>query len=182
MSNTRSNKFIKYSLICLVVFILAFVDQITKYLVVNKLDLSKRYSVVKGIISFEYLENRGVAFGLFSGRLNLITILTVVIVLAIIYVIFILDKAINNNPNCFKKFTMLQFVCAALIAGAIGNSIDRIRLGYVVDFISTDFIEFPTFNVADCYVTVGAAVLFVVIMFFISDDEFDSIKMRENDK
>lgn len=173
MKNINKSKHILFSV--LFIFLTA-IDQMSKQLVVNKLDLDRRYSIIKGIISFEYLENRGVAFGIFSGKLSFITILSIVIIMIIIYCIFSLEKSIIFHPEYIKKFTIIQFIFVVLISGAVGNVIDRIRLGYVIDFISFDFITFPTFNIADCFVTVGAFVLLIFIMFFMNDDEFNSIK------
>lgn len=167
---------IKYFLFGILFIVLTTVDQITKQLVVSRMDLNRRYSVVNNIVSFEYLENRGVAFGIFSNKLSFITIITFAIIAVIIYCMIALEKAILSHPKYSKKFTLLQFIFVLLTSGAAGNAIDRIRLGYVIDFISVDFMTFPTFNVADCFVTVGAFVLFIIIMFFINDEEFNSIK------
>lgn len=170
--------------ICLGVLIIALVviDQISKYLVSAKLNHHKNYSVLKYIFSFEYLENRGVAFGILSGKMYLITAFVIIVTIVIIFGIYILEKAIENNRNkkdILKKFTLLQVICSFLIAGSIGNMIDRIRFGYVIDFIKFDFIDFPTFNIADCYVTIAAAILFVTLMFFISEEDFNSLKFRK---
>jgi signal peptidase II len=175
-SDVSKHGCLKYLFLCLLTIFLTCLDQLSKYLVVNKLDLNKNYPVIKGFLSFEYLENRGVAFGMLSGKMVLINVVVAIVSFFIIYVIFILHRAINNNFQLFAKFTFLQVVCSFLIAGALGNVIDRIRLGYVVDFIKFDFINFPTFNVADCYVTIAALLLFVTIMFFVSEEDLNCIK------
>ena len=85
----------------------------------------------------------------------------------------------NKLNSAIKKFTILQVICAFLISGSVGNMIDRIRLGYVVDFIKSDFIDFPIFHIADCYVTVSVLILLIMILFFISEDELQLIKIRK---
>lgn len=169
----------KYINLSILITILVIIDQITKYLVVTKLNHHKNYSIVKHIFSFEYLENRGVAFGILSGRQLLITIFVVVITIGIAYFMHILENCIRKNSSLSKRFTLLQIICAFLIAGAVGNLIDRIRLGHVIDFIKFDFINFPTFNIADCYVTVATLILFVTLMFFISEEDLNSLKFRK---
>lgn len=169
----KKNRYVKYFFLCLLTVILTMLDQLSKYLVVNKLDLNKTYSIVKYVFSFEYLENKGIAFGMLSGKMVLINIFVIIISLFIIYFVVILEKSINKNNKLFAKFTFLQIICSFLVAGALGNIIDRLRLGYVVDFIKFDFINFPTFNVADCYVTVSVVLLFIMIMFFVSEEELD---------
>lgn len=169
----------KYLCLSILVITLVAIDQISKYLVITKMSPKKNYSIVKRIFSFEYLENRGVAFGILSGKMYLITIFVIIVMIALIYGVYILENAIMKNGSIFKKFTLIQIICSFLIAGAVGNVIDRIRLGYVIDFIKFDFIDFPTFNVADCYVTVAAAVFFVVLVFFVSEDELNLIKYRK---
>lgn len=168
----------KLLIISLLSLILIFIDQLTKYLVVNRLDLEANHPVIPKILSFEYLENRGVAFGIMSGKMTLITIVVILVTVFIVYMVFLLEKAIFKSSNLNIKFTLLQVICAFLIAGAIGNLIDRLSLGYVVDFIKFDFINFPTFNVADCYVTVSAILLFIILMFFISEDELEAVKNK----
>ena len=176
----RMNRHLKkYISLSILVIILVVIDQLSKYLVVTRLNPHKNYSIVKYIFSFEYLENRGVAFGILSGKMPLITVFVVIITICIVFGVYILENATVNNGSLLKKFTLLQVVCTFLIAGSIGNMIDRIRLGYVIDFIKFDFINFPTFNIADCYVTIAAFVLFVTLIFFISEDDLNSLKFRK---
>jgi len=73
------------------------------------------------------------------------------------------------------KYRMLQLDMAVLLAGAVGNLADRLINGYVVDFIKTDFINFPVFNVADCYVTLSMIILIIFLLFFMKEDELDNI-------
>ena len=147
----NKKKCLKYSVLSILTIFLILFDQFAKHLVVNKLDLEKNHTVIHNIFSFEYLENRGIAFGIMSGKMTLITIVVLIVVMLIVYMVFALENAISQNSRLFFKFSFIQVLCSFMIAGAIGNLIDRIRLGYVIDFIKFDFVDFPTFNVADCY-------------------------------
>ena len=154
---SSKKKLTKYLLLSILTIILVGIDQISKYLIVNRLNIEKNYPVIPQLISFEYLENRGVAFGIMDGKMTLITIVVILVTIGIIYIIKLLF----------------------MIAGAIGNLIDRIRLGYVVDFIKFDFIDFPTFNIADCYVVVATILVFIILMFFTNENEFESLFHKE---
>lgn len=134
----------KYISIILSVLFLVLIDQISKLLVVNFLD--KEIVFINNFFSFEYIQNTGAAFGLFSGNIILLIGITLLLVG---YLIFDTYKNIN------KKFNVIFNVL--IISGALGNLIDRLFRGYVVDFIS--FILFnnqmPVFNIADIFVTFG---------------------------
>ena len=114
-----------------------------------------------------------------NGKMTLITIVVILVTIGIIYIIKLLQDSIYHNHNLSKKFTFLQVLSTFMIAGAIGNLIDRIRLGYVVDFIKFDFIDFPTFNIADCYVVVATILVFIILMFFTNESEFESLFHKE---
>ncbi len=171
----KKNSKLRYMFYIFSLIVLISVDQLVKFLIVHNLNHTKLTKFIPNVISLEYLENRGVAFGIFSGRLGFITILVIVIVCVILYISYKLEKSITKYPALTKKCTILQFICIFLVAGAIGNLIDRIRLGYVIDYIKVEFISFPIFNIADCYVTLAAAFLFIYMMFFIKEDEINKI-------
>ena len=111
--------------------------------------------------------------------MTLITIVVILVTIGIIYIIKLLQNFIYRNHDLSKKFSFLQILCIFMIAGSIGNLIDRIRLGYVVDFIKFDFINFPTFNIADCYVVVATILVFIILMFFTNENEFESLFHKE---
>ncbi|MCQ2427868.1 MAG: signal peptidase II [Clostridia bacterium] len=126
-------------------------DQATKLLTVAKLDLGSSFDLIHGVFRFTYIRNEGAAFGMLSEhRWVFLVLSTVAIVGIIIYVI-------KNPPK--SKVAMLSLTL--IVAGGIGNMIDRVRLGYVIDFL--DFYAFPfwkwIFNVADACVCVGAALM-----------------------
>lgn len=131
-------------------------DQASKICITRNFELGQQRILIDKILSFVYVQNKGAAFGIMQGgRIFFITVTAVVIIAAAIY----LWK--NKPQNAFEKLAF-----SFIGGGALGNLIDRIYLGYVRDFISVDFIDFPVFNVADCFVCVGAALYLVYIIFF----------------
>ena len=136
---------------------IAAVDQITKFLVVTNIELYADVPFLPGIVQLTYVQNTGAAFSIFQGMQWLF----LVIFIALTALIFF---------EYFKKpmpFTTLERWCiAAIYGGGLGNMIDRIRLGYVVDMIETQFITFPVFNVADCFITCGCILLLVHLVLF----------------
>lgn len=136
-----------------VLIILGF-DIFTKYLSAVYFKVSE-VEVIKNILYFTYVENRGAAFGIMQNKQWFFIIVTVALILAMI--IFILKVR--------PKDKLLNFSLAFIIGGGIGNLIDRVNLGYVVDFIDVRIINYPVFNIADCFVVVGAILLCVYILF-----------------
>lgn len=182
--NKRVFKYIKFILCSLV---LVIIDQYTKFAVVDKIGKTETHVVIKKLLSFQYVENTGVAFGILSGKSVFIIIFAIIISLIICYLIHQIESAILNNKenstinykSFKKKFTFIQIILVFVISGSIGNLIDRIRYGYVVDFLKFEFIDFPVFNVADCYVTISAVVLLVTLIFFIKENELELVKFRK---
>lgn len=134
----------------ILIIILICIDQISKFLVVfNKDNLPK--TIIKNFLNITYCENRGMAFGLASGYVQLFAIITLVIIVAILICVCINFKKIN---------TFLSIGIGMLISGGIGNLVDRLIKSYVVDFIDFgDFINFPVFNIADIFVVIGVIVI-----------------------
>lgn len=136
--------------------VLLAIDQITKYFVLKYLKPVGAVTVISGLLEFSYVENTGAAFGLFKNSMWFIMVLTVIAFIAIAVVLF-----------RYKNHTAFSYIAATLlIAGGIGNLIDRILYGFVVDFIHALFFNY-VFNFADCCVTVGA-VLFVLHILVLS--------------
>lgn len=129
--------------------VLTAADQSIKYFAEAKLVESGEITVINRILSWDYVQNTGAAFGSFSEKTNLLSIITALIIIAGIAAII------------FKKIKgkYLLTVSVMIIAGGLGNLIDRIVKGYVVDFIKVLFIDFPVFNFADILVTCGAFML-----------------------
>ena len=154
--------------------VLTQIDQITKYIAETNLYMKNDVDVIKNVLTFTYLRNDGSAFGMFSGRINAFLLLTVIIVALITYVI------IRMPLN--KRYLPMYIVCTMLVSGAIGNFIDRVRFGYVRDFIYFKVINFPVFNVADCYVTISVAMFIILILFVYKDNEFDFLSFKNKNK
>ncbi len=117
------------------------------------------------VLSFRYVQNDGVAFSLFSGNVSVILIANIILLALLLFGHFRLE-AVGA-----KKRLPLEIVLLAVCAGAVGNILDRLRLGYVIDFLQFEFIDFPVFNVADIYVTCGVACLFFLVLFYYKKDD-----------
>ena len=142
-----------------VIFVGAVVlaDQFTKALVVVNIPLGGHVAFLPGFLDFTYVRNTGAAFSSFEGMQWLFALIFLVFTLGIFYEYF-------RKRMPFSNFE--RWMIAAIYAGGLGNMIDRLRLGYVVDMIETQFMEFPVFNVADCFITCGCIALFVSLGFF----------------
>lgn len=159
---TKKAKIAVYLQLILFSVILTVFDQWTKCLAVKHLQNQSDISLIKGVLSFHYLENRGAAFGVFQNQQGVFFILTVLILAFILYALW--KMPVN------RKYVPLRILCFFLTAGALGNFIDRIRLKYVVDFIYFSLIDFPVFNVADIYVTVSMVVLLLLVLFYYKEE------------
>lgn len=144
-----------------VIAALVSLDQLTKWLAVLCLKNAETTELIPRILGFTYVENKGAAFGILQGQRWLFLIFTG-IVMAAILALLLFGK--------FRKHLWFNISATLIVAGGIGNFIDRLIHGYVVDFIEVLFFEFPVFNVADCYVVIGSALL-LVFFFFLYDDK-----------
>ncbi len=129
-----------------VIAVLTAADQLIKYFVVTYLKPIGEKLIIPGVLRFTYVENDGAMMGLFGGKAQVMMWITVVII-AVLLVLLLLKKI---------KFGFNYCCLVAIIAGGIGNLIDRFRLGFVVDYIDVLFVKFYVFNFADCLITVGA--------------------------
>lgn len=121
-------------------------DQITKILTVKNLRFGEVKEIIPNILSFTYVKNEGAAFGILQGARIFFIVLTIIVLIGAIYYI------VKMRPT-----SRLEKWALALIAGgAVGNFIDRAYFGFVRDFIMVEFIDFPVFNIADCFVCIGA--------------------------
>ncbi len=160
------------------VAILTIIDQIAKAVAYNKLNGHDSIVLIKKLFGLTYVENRGAAWGLFSGRMGIFVIVTIIVVPILTLFIFKI-QTVKRTINNKRAYTILQCLLVMLISGAIGNCIDRITRGFVVDFFQFKFIDFPIFNVADCYITIGTTLLIILVIFSLNDEDFDVITSRK---
>lgn len=135
----------------------AVLDQITKYLTVRFIPLYEHIEVLPGVVGLTYVRNTGAAFSSFEGMQWLFALIFLVFTGALLWEYF-------KRRLPFTRFE--RFCIAAIYGGGLGNMIDRLRLGYVVDMIETLFVDFPVFNGADCFITCGCIALLVHLVFW----------------
>ena len=147
-------KFIRYALFAGAI---AAADQLTKYLVVRYIPLYQKLPLLPGVLGLTHMQNQGAAFSSFQGMQWLFALIFLAFTLAILYEYF-------KKPMPFTKLE--RWCVAAIYGGGLGNMIDRVRLGYVVDMLETEFMNFPVFNLADCFITCGCVLLMAHLAFF----------------
>ena len=135
----------------------AVLDQITKYLTVRFIPLYEHIEVRPGVVGLTYVRHTGAAFSSFEGMQWLFALIFLVFTGALLWEYF-------KRRLPFTRFE--RFCIAAIYGGGLGNMIDRLRLGYVVDMIETLFVDFPVFNGADCFITCGCIALLVHLVFW----------------
>lgn len=144
-------------MINLVYLILALVilgaDRFSKLMVISNAELGETFVKIGSAFSFTYVQNKGAAFSMLSGRLGFLSVFSIAFCIGVIVYWFV--KKPTDKLLCSSL--------AMMAAGALGNTIDRLMYGYVVDFIKTEFISFPVFNIADIAITLGAALLVISV-------------------
>ena len=151
----------------MILLIIAF-DQLTKYLAEAYLMSGKVVTFIPHVVQFRYAENTGMAFSLFSGARWLFVALTVIVCAGVMWYMFS-----NRCPSLWMYWSL-----GVVVSGGLGNLIDRVRYGYVVDFIEPTFMDFAVFNIADSAVTLGAVSLIIYLLY----DLFTSKKEGEGDE
>ena len=154
---------------------LTALDQWTKALAVRYLMNQTPVVLMEGVFQLHYSENRGAAFGLLQGKQFFFFLITLLVLGAAAYMVWHMPPV--------KRFFPMWFALLLVASGAVGNMIDRVSQGYVVDFLYFNLINFPIFNVADCHVTVGAFLLVVLIFFYSREEEMAcfSLKNKKED-
>jgi len=157
-----------------IILLIVVIDQITKYVVIKYLQPLKTFTILEGVFSLSYVENRGAAFGILQNQKLFLIIIPIIIVVSII---FYLVK--------HRREEILTRVClSVIVGGALGNLIDRITLGYVVDMFEATFIKFPVFNVADIAVVCGTIILSIQLIFHekpdIRNKESEDCKQKDD--
>ncbi|MCI7083115.1 MAG: signal peptidase II [Tenericutes bacterium] len=155
--------------ILIVILILTIIDQIIKYLVVSNISIGSEKIIIDNFLKFIYIRNTGAAFGILSGNIIFLIFITV---LLIFYIVNEMKKNINNN------LSLLSF--SLILSGALGNLIDRVVRGYVVDYISFTLFnrEMSVFNLADTYITIGVVLLIYIVIKEGKNERISSSKRR----
>lgn len=150
--------------------ILVITDQLTKHLAVVRLKNQAAYNLINGILEFNYLENRGAAFGVLPNQKYFFVFVALIFIGVIVFVLI--------KVPAQKKYYSLNILLVMIAAGAVGNMIDRVRYDYVVDFIYLVCIQFPIFNVADIYVTTATVILVFQILFVYKTNDFNFLSFN----
>lgn len=141
--------------------LVVFLDQFIKYFVDTHMTVHQSIPVVHSVLYFTYVQNFGAAFGMLSGKQGLLIVFTFI---AFIFIL-LFHKTMGDDP-------LLRWALPLLIGGAIGNLVDRLRLGYVVDYV--DFIVWPTFNLADMCIVVGVGLMILQMIRKSKEEEINS--------
>lgn len=153
-----------YIIDVILLIFLIILDQITKFWAVMKLKDRPAVKLIDGVFEFNYLENKGAAFGMFQNQKLLFVLITIIFLAVIAFVVI--------KMPADSKYTKLHILLMAVGGGAIGNLIDRLRFDYVVDFMYFSIINFPIFNVADVCITVSTFTIVILILFVYKDHDF----------
>ncbi len=154
-------------------------DQITKHIALTDLKPIGSHPFIPGLVEFNYTTNPGVAFGMLEGKRWIFIPISSIAIIAVVFILVYYRK---------KLSPLLSIALSMIAGGGVGNQIDRIVRGEVIDFLNFQFIDFPIFNVADCFVTVGCVLAGIAIIFFdkwvLSDEDKDKTKVsgEKNDK
>ncbi len=161
---------VKKSLLYIAIIIaLTALDQFTKVAAVSHLMGSGPYVIIDNVLELLYVENRGAAFGMMKGMRPFFLLLAPAVSVGVFLILL-------GTPD-EKKYLPVKICFLGIIAGAIGNFIDRLMQGYVVDFIYFKPIDFPVFNVADICVTCSCILLMILFIFYYSEDDLKRIQL-----
>ncbi len=164
----------KYGLFGVFCILLISFDQMTKYMAYSILRTGGPFILIDGVFELHYTENTGAAFGILEGRQAVFLVIACIVVAAVLYYLAKIPFE--------RHFYPLYFTLGLLVSGAVGNVIDRLMRGFVVDFFYFRLIDYPVFNVADCYVVVAAILLILLYSFFYKDDELPAFFKKENSR
>lgn len=155
----------------LIIALIAF-DQFTKYMAITNLKGQSAFVLIEDVLELQYLENRGSAFGMLQNQKFFILFVGFVFMAVLLFFLF-------KMPGT-KKYRIAHIALSAVIAGGLGNMIDRFRFDYVVDFISFVLINYPIFNVADCYIVVSTIGLFLLFVFKYKESDLEFLNFKQN--
>ena len=142
--------------IAIISLICVLLDQIIKYIIVKSLSFSNSIHIIRNFLRITFVKNTGGAFSIFESNIFLLIILTLFVLFFIFYYLY-KNRSIDSNN---------QFIYGILIGGIFGNLIDRIRLGYVIDYLDFNFFSynFPIFNFADILIVISCILLMFKII------------------
>ena len=147
-------------------------DQVTKYLAVIHLKDADALLLIPGVFELRYLENYGAAFGVLQNQRILLLMVTAGVLMVVCFFYWKIPLS--------KRYFPMRCVVVFIAAGAVGNMIDRLFYGYVIDFFYFSLIDFPIFNVADCYVVVAAFFAAFLVVFYYKEEELTFWKREKN--
>jgi len=149
--------------------VLVFIDQITKFLA--RRDLADgAFAIIDKVFSLSLVKNKGAAWGILQGRVDILSIVSIILVIAIVFFFIKIPQD--------KKFNIIRVLCVFVSAGAIGNIIDRVGFGEVTDFFYIELINFPVFNIADCYITFSMFIFVFLLLFKYKDEDLEFISIK----
>ena len=158
---------------CTIIFILTFLDQGSKYFVLTRLKNTPDIILIPGVLQLHYLENRGMAFGLFEGKIPVFVILCV-----LFFCVFFYVYARIPRTGYYIPLTITSLI---MVSGALGNYIERVFRKYVVDFIYFSLIDFPVFNMADIYVVCSGILLVILVCFkYKNDEDYHFLRLKKD--
>lgn len=169
---SRKSLIVHYIIVLCCVVAGVVLDQWTKFLAVQHLKSGAKYVVIDSVLQLNYTENTGAAWGMLQGKQFLFLILTIAILLLI--------AIVYRKIPFTKRYIPMRILLVMITCGAIGNLIDRVANGYVVDFLEFIFIDFPIFNVADIFVTISMGMLIVFGLFFYKNEDFEFLEKKKN--
>lgn len=172
IENNKTNRKLLLMLDFVIIAVLLVLDQVTKHLAILHLKDQPAYVLIDGVLELQYLENRGSAFGMLQNQKFFILFVGVVFMAVILFFMFKLPES--------KKYNKVHVLLSVIVAGGIGNMIDRVRFDFVVDFISFVLINYPIFNVADIYIVVATIVLFALFVFVFKEQDLEFLSFKQN--
>ena len=157
----------------IIILVLTLLDQVSKHLVLTYLQGANDISLISGVLQLRYIENRGMAFGLFEGKIPVFVILCLLFFCLFVYVYARIPRT--------RYYLPLAVTSVIMVSGALGNFIDRVFRGYVVDFIYFSLIDFPVFNMADIYVVCSGILLVLLVCFkYRNDEDYDFLRIKKD--
>jgi len=170
----RNRRWVSFLIYGFDLAILVTLDQLVKIWAVNNLQNQPTRPLIRGFLQLTYLENTGAAFGFLAGvgGANVFFSVVKLILMGAALIYFVKLPA---EP----RFTLLRIPLVLIVAGGIGNLIDRIRLGAVIDMFEFVFVNFPVFNVADAYVTVGSFLFVFMVIFVVKDAPLFGVQKKD---